>query len=184
MRLETAQPVQAVILQAVRAPAQPAPVEQPAPPPVAAFDPDARATAQARPPEPKPETVKQAEAKPADSLPERSLAEADPVTAARAEPAPPAASVPSFAADYLDNPPPAYPRVSRRLREEGEVELRVRVDAAGRPVAVELARSSGSERLDSAARAAVQRWRFEPARQGEQAVEAWVRVPIRFKLEA
>ncbi|PKO55172.1 MAG: energy transducer TonB, partial [Betaproteobacteria bacterium HGW-Betaproteobacteria-21] len=42
---------------------------------------------------------------------------------------------------------------------------------------------SGSERLDEAARNAVSRWRFVPARQGERAIEASVLVPIIFKLE-
>ena len=35
---------------------------------------------------------------------------------------------PNFNADYLDNPPPAYPAESRRLREEGRVILRVLVN--------------------------------------------------------
>ncbi len=98
-------------------------------------------------------------------------AEAAPVTAAR------------FDADYLHNPAPTYPALSRRMREEGRVLLRVLVSALGAPVRVELARSSSSSRLDEAAREAVGRWRFVPARRGEQAVEAWVQVPIVFNLE-
>jgi protein TonB len=107
----------------------------------------------------------------------------EPPTLARTESAP-AIIAPGYEAGYLDNPPPEYPRLSRRLREEGEVELRVRVSPQGQPLSVELARSSGSNRLDDAALRAVRQWRFEPARQGGQAVEAWVRVPIHFKLEA
>ena len=107
-----------------------------------------------------------------------------PPTVTKAEPTPPAVTAPGYEADYLNNPPPAYPRLSRRLREEGEVELRVRVSQTGQPETVELARSSGSERLDAAALRAVRQWRFEPARQGGRTVEAWVRVPIFFKLEA
>ena len=38
-------------------------------------------------------------------------------------------------------------------------------------------------RLDQAALDAVRQWRFVPARQGEQAVAAWVLVPIQFALE-
>ncbi|WP_232023962.1 energy transducer TonB [Sulfurivermis fontis] len=89
---------------------------------------------------------------------------------------------PSFQADYLRNPAPAYPRLSRRLGEQGEVSLRVLVDPHGKPRRVELASSSGSERLDRAALEVVQRWSFVPARRGSRAVEAWVIVPIVFSL--
>ena len=88
-----------------------------------------------------------------------------------------------FDAAYLRNPAPAYPPLSRRLREEGKVLLKVRVSADGRASAVEVAQSAGSERLDRAAREAVARWRFVPARRGEQPVEATVLVPIIFKLQ-
>jgi periplasmic protein TonB len=94
-----------------------------------------------------------------------------------------AVQAPDYRADYLDNPPPTYPRMSRRLREEGEVTLRVRVTPEGRPAEVVIAGSSGSSRLDQAAWAAVQSWRFAPARQGTRPVEAWVVVPIVFRLE-
>jgi len=112
--------------------------------------------------------------------------------AAAAPPAPPAPPAPAadapltppnFAAAYLDNPAPEYPRLSRRLKESGRVLLRVRVGAGGRAEQIELGRSSGYERLDQAAQDAVRRWRFAPARQGDQAVAAWVIVPINFQLE-
>ena len=137
-------------------------------------------------PEPEPEVIPQEV--PRSPIEAREVTPPDPdarlAPAARREPAPAAVTPPAFEADYLENPPPAYPRLSRRLREEGEVELRVRVSPAGEALAVELARSSGSGRLDQAALQAVRSWRFEPARRGAQAVEAWVRVPILFKLEA
>ncbi len=72
--------------------------------------------------------------------------------------------------------------LSRRPRKQGEVMLEVLVSPAGRPARIELARSSGSERLDRAARDAVGNRRFVPARRGEQAVEASVLVPIVIKL--
>jgi protein TonB len=89
-----------------------------------------------------------------------------------------------FDADYLLNPKPAYPTVSRRRAEEGTVLLRVRVSAEGAALAVELRKSSGYPRLDEAAQEAVRRWRFVPARQGSEAIESWVAVPIAFKLES
>lgn len=107
-----------------------------------------------------------------------------PVEALPPKPAPPATvSPPIFSADYLHNPPPAYPASSKRLREEGKVLLRVFVAASGAADRVEIAHSSGSPRLDSAAQEAVRAWRFVPARQGGQAVPAWVIVPIQFSLE-
>lgn len=89
-----------------------------------------------------------------------------------------------FDADYLLNPKPAYPTVSRRRAEEGTVLLRVRVSAEGAALAIELRKSSGYPRLDEAAQDAVRRWRFVPARQGGEAIESWVAVPIAFKLES
>ena len=92
-------------------------------------------------------------------------------------------SPPSFNADYLHNPAPAYPASARRNGETGRVVLRVLVTAIGTAERVELRTSSGSRRLDSAALETVQRWRFVPARRGETPVSAWVLVPISFALE-
>lgn len=101
-----------------------------------------------------------------------------------APPAPPALPVTTarFDAAYLNNPEPNYPSASRRLGEEGKVMLRVRVTAAGLPAAVDIEKSSRFERLDEAARQAVARWRFVPARRGDEAVESSVIVPIVFRL--
>lgn len=98
-------------------------------------------------------------------------------------PAPPIIP-PRFNADYLQNPRPPYPSMSRRLREEGTVMLRVLVSATGLPERVELNKSSGSARLDQSALETVQqRWKFTPARQGNMPTEAWVLIPISFSLE-
>ena len=97
--------------------------------------------------------------------------------------APVLATAPRFNAAYLHNPAPVYPPSSRRLGEEGKVLLHVKVSAAGQPVAVDLEKSSKFERLDEAARQAVARWRFVPAKRGEEAVEGSVIVPIVFRLD-
>ncbi|TCP14782.1 outer membrane transport energization protein TonB [Crenobacter luteus] len=89
-----------------------------------------------------------------------------------------------YRADYLSNPPPAYPERSRELGEEGRVEVRVRVSPDGRAAEVLLHRSSGFRRLDDAALRAVAGWRFVPARRGDTPVEAWLIVPMPFRLEA
>lgn len=90
---------------------------------------------------------------------------------------------PDSSADYLDNPRPAYPAMSRRLGEQGQVLLRVWVEADGRPSQVELRRSSGFDRLDRAALQAVQRWRFVPGQRAGLPEAMWTEVPLQFVLE-
>ena len=88
-----------------------------------------------------------------------------------------------FDADYLLNPAPPYPPMSRRMGEEGRVILRVRVSAAGKAEQVDIRTSSGSARLDESARKTVRAWRFVPAKRGGIPVDSWVLVPIHFRLE-
>ena len=75
-----------------------------------------------------------------------------------------------------------YPIEALRRHEQGEVVLRVLVDADGNPAQIEIDQSSGSHVLDAAARDAVRHWRFKPGMRGGVAYAAWARVPIRFKL--
>lgn len=91
---------------------------------------------------------------------------------------------PQFNADYLNNPAPQYPALSRRLGEEGRVVLRVFVDERGLPARVEMRTSSGHDRLDNVALETVKQWKFVPARRGDQTVSAWVLVPISFSLRS
>lgn len=137
------------------APLQPAPVSAVLPPPLA--------------PEPEPE---------------KPVAPAAASVVATAPPPPPSMTPPRFDADYLNNPDPAYPAVSSRLGEQGRVLLRVFVNPDGNPAQVEIRESSGYTRLDKAARDAVLRWRFVPARQGERGIASWVLVPISFSLRS
>jgi periplasmic protein TonB len=108
---------------------------------------------------------------------------APPPVAAPPAPQPAPVAQPRFDADYLDNPKPPYPSLSRRMGEEGRVLLRAHIDAAGLPREVLLATSSGSERLDRSALDTVRRWKFVPAKRGDEAVAAWVLVPIVFSLK-
>lgn len=98
-------------------------------------------------------------------------------------PVPVAVIAARFDADYLHNPKPVYPALSRRLSEEGKVLLKVRVSAQGAALEVAIAKSSGFARLDAAAMEAVGRWRFVPARRGDEPVDSSVAVPITFALD-
>jgi len=96
----------------------------------------------------------------------------------------PVATPASFDADYLQNPAPAYPAVSKRMREEGTVLLLVRVSPRGEAERVQIQKGSGFARLDDVAVKTVQQWRFVPARLGAETVAANVVVPIVFRLDS
>jgi protein TonB len=90
---------------------------------------------------------------------------------------------PSADADYLKNPPPGYPRISRRNGEQGTVIVRVFISTQGAPEKAEVRTSSGFVRLDQAALEAVQRWRFVPGRRNGTPEAMWFNIPVRFILE-
>ena len=94
-----------------------------------------------------------------------------------------AAAPPIVSSALLSNPAPRYPLASRRSGEQGTVTLRVLVTREGLPARVDLEKSSGSPHLDAAALQAVKAWRFTPARQGQNAIESWMLVPVVFRLE-
>lgn len=148
------------------------------------------------PPPPKPQVRKQPVAQPQPVLAVASPTATSSFTVAPQPPAPPprpvvAAPPPApvavvaarFDADYLHNPKPVYPALSRRMNEEGKVLLKVRVSAQGTALDVAISKSSGFPRLDAAAVDAVTRWRFVPARRGDEAVDSSVIVPITFAFE-
>jgi protein TonB len=95
----------------------------------------------------------------------------------------PVVSLPSSDADYLNNPAPAYPRMSRRQGEQGTVVLRVFINTEGRAEKAEIRTSSGYSRLDEAALATVQRWRYVPGKRAGVPEAMWFNVPIRFVLD-
>jgi protein TonB len=90
---------------------------------------------------------------------------------------------PSFNAAYLRNPPPRYPLAARLNGEQGTVTLKVLVTQDGLPSTVTLEKTSGFAQLDAVALQTVRRWRFVPARIAQSPVDAWVIVPIVFRLE-
>lgn len=100
-----------------------------------------------------------------------------------APPSPPAVQMPSSSADYLQNPKPAYPPLSKRLNEQGKVVVRVLISAEGTPKNAEIRQSSGFDRLDQAALATVLKWRYVPGKRGGVPEDMWFNVPINFVLE-
>lgn len=91
--------------------------------------------------------------------------------------------LPSSDADYLNNPAPVYPGMSRRMGEQGTVLLRVFINTEGRAEKAEIRTSSGYNRLDEAALATVQRWRYVPGKRAGVPEAMWFNVPIRFVLD-
>lgn len=175
---------------AVRSPTPPAPrkavpplAPEPAIPPVprTAEPAGAAASAAASPPLSEAASPSLPAVEPAPPAAARSPA---PPASPAAQAPPPLITPPAFSAAYLRNPPPAYPALARRNGEEGTVLLRVLVGRDGTPLKVEIDQSSRSRLLDHAALDAVKGWRFVPARRGTDAIEAWVRVPVSFRLES
>lgn len=115
------------------------------------------------------------------------------VPAPPSEPTPPAPPAPpppppsrpktiSTGVEYLQAPKPEYPPLAIRKGEEGRVTLRVLVDENGRPTQVEVQKTSGSPRLDEAARKAVLRAMFKPHIEDGRAISVYAIVPIDFNL--
>jgi protein TonB len=77
---------------------------------------------------------------------------------------------------------PRYPESARRAGAQGVTTLRVRVLENGRVGEVNIAESAGFRDLDIAAMDAVKKWRFEPARRGNEPVSVWVMLPVKFEL--
>ena len=95
----------------------------------------------------------------------------------------PAFSLPSSEAHGLNNPKPAYPRVSRRLNEQGQVVIRVFVTTDGAAQQGEVKTSSGYDRLDQEALRTVLHWRFVPGQRLGTPEAMWFNVPVNFVLE-
>lgn len=81
-----------------------------------------------------------------------------------------------------ERPAPAYPPLSRRLGETGQVVLRVELSEAGKVAAAVVERSSGHPGLDQAALAAVRHWRCTPATRNGQPTRAVALQPFKFVL--
>ncbi len=147
----------------------PRPVAQPAPQPVAVTTPT---------PEPQAPTGIVETQPPAPPAPA-----AEPAPAAPAPPAAVRVELPSSSADYLNNTPPPYPPLSKRLGEQGKVVVRAFIELNGSASKAEIRSSSGHERLDQAALQTVLKWRYVPGKRAGVPEAMWFNIPINFVLE-
>ena len=84
---------------------------------------------------------------------------------------------------YAKNPRPAYPQEARERGYQGVVLLKAEVLSNGIVGQLKVIKSSGYAVLDQCALAAVQKWRFIPARKEMIAIPCWVNIPIKFELQ-
>lgn len=85
--------------------------------------------------------------------------------------------------EYLFKKDPKYPPLSKRLREEGTVVIKVLIDEEGYPQEIKVRSSSGYPMLDESALKAVKKWVFKPHIVGNKAEKAWAEFPIQFVLK-
>lgn len=117
------------------------------------------------------------------AVPSPPLAAAAPA-AAPAPRAPEPVVPPHSDASHLSNPAPVYPRLSRRMAEEGRVFIDVYILPDGTVGEIRLKQSSGYPRLDQAALDAVRQWRYVPARRGGEPIPYWYVQPVVFSLSS
>lgn len=155
--------------QAVVKPAPPVPQTQ-APPQILAVETPAPAPVQIAPPAPLLPP----------SMPVAAVVAPAPVPV---PPVPAKVVLPRSDAEYLSNPKPVFPPMSKRLGEQGNVKVRIFIGADGLPKKAELQQTSGYERLDQAALAAVMQWRFVPGKRGGVAEDMWMGTTIAYVLD-
>ncbi len=100
---------------------------------------------------------------------------------ARAQEAPAAPTVTT--PEVLERVDAVYPPAAMAARQEGTVTLVVTLGNDGGITEVTVGDSRG-ELLDQAAVEAVKQWRFKPARRGDEAIAARIRIPFVFALPA
>ncbi|MES2537155.1 MAG: TonB family protein [Pseudomonadota bacterium] len=102
---------------------------------------------------------------------------------APAAPAPPAPPKTISGVEYIQAPQPDYPPIAKRMGEEGKVIVRVLINEKGRPERVDVQKSSGSPRLDEAAKQAVARALFKPHLEDGKPIAVFALVPINFSIQ-
>ena len=79
---------------------------------------------------------------------------------------------------------PEYPPLSRRLREQGTLRVKLNIDEKGKVTAAMVVLSSGFQRLDEAAVNWIKaHWRYAPAKRGPTPVASSVETIVEFRLQ-
>lgn len=176
------EPLEAKIIEEIKPPPEdkPPPPPQPqtkaAPPPV--FAPKVEVQVQAQPQE---NTITSTtNVKPAETAPmgAKTAPAAPPAPAAPAAPAKTSAVIKASSCEK-----PAYPAASLRAEETGTVRLSFLINAEGVVIDSKVDRSSGSRRLDEAARKALALCHFKPGTVDGKPVQSWEKLEYEWKLD-
>lgn len=83
----------------------------------------------------------------------------------------------------LHNPKPIYPLISRKLREQGLVMIKLCVNQGGFVDEASVSKSSGFQDLDRSALATLSQWRFLPLSSALNQSSQCFQAPVHFSLE-
>ena len=78
---------------------------------------------------------------------------------------------------------PKYPKTALRMKQEGEVLLRVLISETGKRLAIKTHKPSQYASLNRAAIKAVKKWTFKPYKTNGHATKSWVEIPIEFRIQ-
>jgi protein TonB len=102
-------------------------------------------------------------------------------------PAPPAPPAPPVVTAAVINASgcekPDYPNASKRLEEEGTVQLKFLVGVDGKVLESAVEKSSGFRRLDEAARAGLSKCQFKPGTVDGKPQQSWASMKYTWRLE-
>ncbi len=102
-------------------------------------------------------------------------------TAPPAPPAPPVVTAAVISASSCEKPD--YPSASKRLEEEGTVQLKFLVGVDGKVLESAIEKSSGFRRLDEAARAGLAKCQFKPGTVDGKPQQSWASMKYTWRLE-
>ena len=94
----------------------------------------------------------------------------------------PALELPSSDAQFLNNPTPPYPALSKRMGEQGKVIIRAFIGVDGVAQQAQIKQSSGYDRLDQTSLATALKWRYVPGKRAGVAEAMWFDVPFNWVL--
>ena len=103
------------------------------------------------------------------------------MTAPPAPPAPPVQTAAVISASSCEKP--EYPSASKRLEEEGTVQLKFLVGVDGKVIESAIEKSSGHRRLDEAARAGLSKCQFKPGTVDGKPQQSWASMKYTWRLE-